>query len=151
MGPILAPWTYLGMYAICAPLYLSATWVHVFSQQYSTMAVSWAINHRYITKWYISYSSEYHTLEIGPIWHCRSTYWTIWDHTDIMSRLPDCPPSQVSLLSPLTHWGRDKMAAVFQTTFSNAFSWMKMYEFRLRFHWNLFLRFKFKIFQHWFR
>ena len=25
-------------------------------------------------------------------------------------------------------------AAIFQTTFSNAFSWMKMYEFRLRFH-----------------
>ena len=34
------------------------------------------------------------------------------------------------------------MAAVFQTTFSNAFSWMKMYEFRLRFHWSLFLRFQ---------
>ena len=34
----------------------------------------------------------------------------------------------------LTHWSRDKMAAIFQTTFSKAFSWMKMYEFRLRFH-----------------
>ena len=33
----------------------------------------------------------------------------------------------------LTHWGRDKMVAIFQTMFSNAFSWMKMYEFRLRF------------------
>ena len=33
----------------------------------------------------------------------------------------------------LTHWGRDKMAAIFQTTFFNAFSWMKMYEFRLTF------------------
>ena len=29
----------------------------------------------------------------------------------------------------LTHWGRDKTAAFFRT-FSNAFSWMKMYEFR---------------------
>ena len=38
----------------------------------------------------------------------------------------------------LTHWGRDKMAAIFQTTFSNAFPWMKMCEFRLRFHWILF-------------
>ena len=38
----------------------------------------------------------------------------------------------------LTHWGRDKMAAIFQTKFSNAFSWVKMYEFRLRFHWSLF-------------
>ena len=35
----------------------------------------------------------------------------------------------------LTHWGRDKMAAIIQTTFSSAFSWIKMYEFRLRFHW----------------
>ena len=28
---------------------------------------------------------------------------------------------------------------------------MKMYEFRLRFHWSLFLRFELTIFQHWFR
>ena len=28
-----------------------------------------------------------------------------------------------------THWGRDKMDAIFQTTFSNEISWMKMYEF----------------------
>ena len=51
----------------------------------------------------------------------------------------------------LTHWGRDKMAAIFQTTFSNGFSWMKMYEFRLTFHWSLCLGVQFTIFQHWFR
>ena len=39
----------------------------------------------------------------------------------------------------LTHWGRDKTAANLQTTISNALPWMKMYEFRLKFHWNLFL------------
>ena len=54
-------------------------------------------------------------------------------------------------LGRLTHWGRDKMAGIFQTTFSIAFSWMKMYEYRLRFHWNLFLTFELTIFQHWFR
>ena len=32
----------------------------------------------------------------------------------------------------LTHWGGDKMVAIFQTTFSNTFSWMKMYQFRLK-------------------
>ena len=32
------------------------------------------------------------------------------------------------------------MADILRTTFSNAFSWMKMHEFRLRFHWNLFPR-----------
>ena len=46
----------------------------------------------------------------------------------------------------LTYWGQDKMAAISQTTFSNAFSWMKMYEFRLRFHLSLFLRFESTIF-----
>ena len=51
----------------------------------------------------------------------------------------------------LTHWGRDEMDIISQTTFSNAFSWMKMYELRLRFHWSLFLRVQLKIIQHWFR
>ena len=51
----------------------------------------------------------------------------------------------------LTHWGRDKMDAISQTTFSSVFSWMKMFEFRLQFHWSLFLRVQLTIFQHWFR
>ena len=38
-----------------------------------------------------------------------------------------------------------------QTTFSNAFSGMKLYKFRLRFHWTLFARVQLTIFQHWFR
>ena len=51
----------------------------------------------------------------------------------------------------LTHWGRDNMADISQTIFSNAFSWMKIYEFRLIFHWSLFLWFWLTISQHWFR
>ena len=51
----------------------------------------------------------------------------------------------------LTHWGRDKMPAISQTAFSNAFSWMKMYEFRIKFHWSLFPRVQLMIFQHWSR
>ena len=39
-----------------------------------------------------------------------------------------------------THGGRDKMAPIFQAIFSNVFFAMKMYEFRLGFHWGLFLR-----------
>ena len=42
--------------------------------------------------------------------------------------------------SIVTHWTRNKVAAIFQTTFSNAFSWMKINKLRLRFHWNLFSR-----------
>ena len=40
----------------------------------------------------------------------------------------------------VTHCGRDKMDAISQTTFSNAFSWMKIFEFLFKFHWSLFLR-----------
>ena len=55
------------------------------------------------------------------------------------------------LMTCLTHWGHDIMDAISQTTFSSAFSWMKMFEFRLKYHWNLFLRVQLTIFQHWFR
>ena len=60
-------------------------------------------------------------------------------------------PSRWQTSRVLTHWGPDKMAAIFQTTFSKAFSRMKIYEFWLRFHWSLFPRVQLTIFQHWFR
>ena len=50
----------------------------------------------------------------------------------------------------LTHWGRDKMDAISQTTFWSAFSWMKMFDFRLKFHWSLFRGVELTIFHHWF-
>ena len=55
------------------------------------------------------------------------------------------------LTETLTHWGRDKMDGIFQTAFSNAFPWMKMYEFWLRFHWIMFPGVELTIFQHQFR
>ena len=39
----------------------------------------------------------------------------------------------------------------FVTTISIVFSWKKIFEFRLRFHWILFPRVQLTIFQHWFR
>ena len=69
---------------------------------------------------------------------CCDLSWTM-----LMKGAPD--------LNVLTHWGRDKMDAISQTTFSSAFSWMKIFEFRLKFPWSLFLRVQSTIFQHWFR
>ena len=43
------------------------------------------------------------------------------------------------------------MATIFQKTFSNAFSWMKMCKSRLWFHWSWFPRVQLTMFQHWFR
>ena len=56
-----------------------------------------------------------------------------------------------TVMTKLTHWGWDKMAVIFQTTFSNRFSWMKMLKFWLKIHWSLFLRVHLTIIQHWFR
>ena len=58
---------------------------------------------------------------------------------------------QLVMWNMLTHWGQEKMAANFLTIFSNAFSRMKIYKFRLKFHWKLFPRVQLTIFQHCFR
>ena len=50
----------------------------------------------------------------------------------------------------LTHWGQDKMDTISHTIHSNVPCSIKMFEFRIRFHWSLFLRFQLTISQHWF-
>ena len=47
---------------------------------------------------------------------------------------------EIKVISVLTHWGRDKMAAISQTTSWNAFSWMKIYEFRTQFITDAYMR-----------
>ena len=81
------------------------------------------------------------TWVVKLVWQCQSAI--------PVRRIPQLCWAWAELV--LTHWGRGKMAAVSQTMFSNAFSWMKMYEFRLKFHWIMFLMFQLTIFQHWFR
>ena len=53
-------------------------------------------------------------------------------------------------LNELTHWSWDEMGDIFQTTFLNAFSWMKMFEFWIEFDRSWFLRVQLTIIQHWF-
>ena len=48
--------------------------------------------------------------------------------------------SQSPTAAGLTHLPLNKMAAISQTTFSNAFSWMKSFIFWFEFHWCTFLR-----------
>ena len=47
--------------------------------------------------------------------------------------------------------GQDKVEGMLRTTFSNAFSKMKIYEFRLRLLWCLSFRVQLTISQHWLR
>ena len=56
----------------------------------------------------------------------------------------------IPIISHLTHLPWTKWWPFWQTT-SNAFTWMKMIEFGLKFHWNLFTGVQLTISQHWFR
>ena len=51
----------------------------------------------------------------------------------------------------LTHLPWTKWPPLWQTTIENAFSWMKIIEYRFEFHWNLFPGDELTISQHWFR
>ena len=53
-------------------------------------------------------------------WHKSKIWWNLFEQIV-------CAPCQYML----THWGRDKMDAISQRTSSSAFSWMKMFEFRI--------------------
>ena len=72
---------------------------------------------------------------ISVFWHTKNPIW----HWVKIACLPTCG---------LTHLPLDKMAAISQTTFLNAFLWMKSVVFRFKFHWSLFLTVLFTITQH---
>ena len=96
-----------------------------------------APGHQYLQRRLTIYS-------IGPPVSYRNILYTgnnIRKRNVILKKIPSC----------LTHWGLNKMVAVSLTTLSNAFSWMKMLGFWLKFHWSLFLGVQWITFRHWIR
>ena len=65
---------------------------------------------------------------------CTSYYQWLWIH-----------------VTHLTHLPLDKMAAISQRIFSDAFLWMYNFVFRSPFYWSLFLRVQLTMTKHWFR
>ena len=107
--------------------------------------------------WYANFwSKPNETFTYAGIW--SMTYFEVegaWDDFRVYGKLYNLKFTRTKhhqLWNELKkiHWGWHKKSIILQTIFSNAFSWMKMYEFRLRFHWSMFLRFESTIFQHWF-
>ena len=86
------------------------------------------------------------------ICHCgiNAATCTLQHHTTNWFQINWTSPSLVGICWSLSHLGRDKMAVIFQTTFSNSFSWMKLHKFPLRFHLSLLQGVQLSIFQHWF-
>ena len=125
----------------------------------------WKVNHDRITK-YIDYSSMTNIKYITRVCHNYKltqhalynfmfAYIELAHKNEILvafmrSKFILCSVSIITALCS-THWGRDNMAAILQTTHSNAFSLMKIFECRLKFHWTLYIRVQLAIFQHWFR
>ena len=72
---------------------------------------------------------------------------SLWRHCNGSHGISSSWVFCTQFLATLTHWDRDEMKNISQMTFSNAFSSMKMFEFRLQFHWTLFPRVQLTIFQ----
>ena len=89
----------------------------------------------------ISYHNFYLWKSISVEW--RTVFFYIYSIAWILSYLNGNMPApwftDTEKLFILIHWGLDKMATNFLTAFSNAFSWLKIYKFRLSMHW-LFLK-----------
>ena len=79
--------------------------------------------------------------------------WGWWFETPSPSLWRHCNGKSmfVSAIRIVTHCNRDKMATISQTTFSTAFSSMKLFVFWLKFDRSLFLSVQLTINQHWFR
>ena len=68
------------------------------------------------------------SLSVMPPVFDRLNYWHWNNHMTT-------PSAGLVTPGPWSNWGRDKMVVILRTTYSNAFSWMNIYEFWLRFHW----------------
>ena len=80
-------------------------------------------------------------------WHSETDHLTLYQHWfrnnwQAICQIDEYPMPRRHIakqgINNFTHRGRDKVDAISQTTFSNAFAWMKMP--RLKLHWSLLLR-----------
>ena len=121
-------------------------WGSVWDKSTSVDAMAWC---RQAAIYYLSWCVLRYVISHGVTWPHQHFVTGIMGKTkryNPMSWYYDSAwSSQVRSWRPasneqLTHWGRDEMDAITQTTFSSALFWKKIFEFRLKFHWSLFLR-----------
>ena len=75
-----------------------------------------------------SYKVTYRKLNVK-----QSRHAAIRSSHNITKRINSLGVGRCRCSNKLTHWGRDQIDAISQTTFSSAFSWMKMFQLRLKF------------------
>ena len=101
-----------------------------------------------------STSQPYHQLKVA-VWNFHTTIFVSISWTESLGICYTASPFFIKLpitsTSTVTHLPLNKMAAISQTIFSYAFSWIKSFVFWLKCHWILFLRVQLTLFQHWLR
>ena len=75
-----------------------------------------------------------HHVDFTVIMMSQASYWSV--HLIVIVR------------QALTHWQNGQY---FTDELSSAFLWMKVFEFRLEFDWNMFFEVELTVIQHWFR
>ena len=124
-------------------------YITVTSYKLHSMSIQWQVEHLFNNLFKLTKGTSKLCIT-SPLWGKPLVTIRFCSQSPVMCKMFSCHDITMSNMQ-LIHWGSDKMAAIFQTAFSNACSWMKIYELRLKFHWSLFLRVQLTIFQHWFR
>ena len=151
VGPMLAPWALLSGW-IWKIQYLEGK-VFVFRSIWFSFitfsSVGWDIKQPWIC---LQLRSPQWKLDIYLVQHNIKNYykllqimhmpWHARHFVVIYKRINETDLSNLSL---------ENMAAISQTIFSDAFSWMKSFAFWFKFYWSLFLTAQLTINQHWFR
>ena len=80
-----------------------------------------------------------HIIKIGFACHPKriNSDTTILECMLLLNLVTVLPLSQLTFLAFLTHLPLVKMAAISQTTYSNTFPLMKIFEFEINIHWNI--------------
>ena len=92
----------------------------------------------WVNKYYIAYECAHYIRGLTAL-TCRNLATAIFEFSKRVIKFGD-----FNTLRPRQN-GRQYF------TFLNAFSWMKIYIYQLKFHWSLFLSFELAIIQHWYR
>ena len=100
-----------------------------------SVSLAFVRSHRWILRTKGQYREKgFHLMTSSWHWHKRRHVWCNTDHivrSKYRTKSILCPNQ---LIHVLTHWGRDKMIVISQTTFSNAFSWTEKCESLFKSH-----------------
>ena len=95
--------------------------------------------HPLVTEVTIMHSQRAHDAMIMPLWRRNDVAMSFWRHNEIIIASCACWVCYEYAFQPSIHQSICKMIAILQT-FSEAYSWFKVFSFSVKLCWKLFLR-----------